>query len=107
MRRPNLHPGYPSTEQRVQKNLLLFHRHQKAYDTVWRKGLWKCLWDKGIRGKMWRVLKDFYRATRCKIRVGKGLTEEFSVEKGVKQGAVLSPILFSIFINTLVEKLGD
>ena len=24
---------------------------KKAYDTVWRKGLWKCLWDKGIRGK--------------------------------------------------------
>ena len=56
---------------------------------------------------MWRVLKDFYRATRCKIRVGKGLTEEFSVEKEVKQGAVLSPILFSIFINTLVERLGE
>ena len=81
---------------------------KKAYDTVWRKGLWKCLWDKGIRGKMWRVLKDFYRATRCKIRVGKGVTEEFSVEKGVKQGgAVLSPLLFSIFINTLVAELGE
>ena len=40
---------------------------KKAYDTVWRKGLWKCLWDKGIRGKMWRVINDFYRASRCKI----------------------------------------
>ena len=35
------------------------------------------------------------------------MTEEFSVEKGVKQWAILSPILFSIFINTLVEKLGE
>ena len=27
---------------------------KKAYDTVWRQGLWKRLWDEGVRGKMWR-----------------------------------------------------
>ncbi len=25
---------------------------KKAYDTVWRQGLWKRLWDEGVRGKM-------------------------------------------------------
>ena len=31
---------------------------QKAYDTVWRNGLWKKLWETGIRGKMWRMVKN-------------------------------------------------
>ena len=28
---------------------------QKAYDTVWRDGLWLKLWDMGAKGKMWHV----------------------------------------------------
>ena len=30
---------------------------QKAYDMVWRDGLWLKLWDTGVKGKMWRVVK--------------------------------------------------
>ena len=30
---------------------------QKAYDAVSRNGLWKKLWEIGIRGKMWRRIK--------------------------------------------------
>ena len=38
---------------------------KKAFDTVWRDGLWKRLWDIGIRGKMWRVLRGIYKDPRC------------------------------------------
>ena len=31
---------------------------QKAYDTVWRNGLWGKLSEIGIRGKMWRMMKN-------------------------------------------------
>ncbi|CAB1107046.1 unnamed protein product [Ectocarpus sp. CCAP 1310/34] len=31
---------------------------KKAYDTVWRNGLWKQLSKYGIKGKMWRVLNE-------------------------------------------------
>ena len=30
---------------------------QKAYDTVWRNGLWLKLWEHGVQGKTWRVIK--------------------------------------------------
>merc|ERR1719273_111544 len=80
---------------------------KKAYDTVWRTGLWHRLWKKGIKGKMWKTLKNFYRKTITRIRINGVMTEEFVTEKGVKQGGVLSPILFSIYRNELIEELKD
>merc|ERR1712083_521272 len=80
---------------------------KKAYDTVWRIGLWHRLWKKGIRGKMWKTLKNFYRETWTRIKINGKMTKEFKTDKGVKQGGVLSPILFSIYINKLIEKLRE
>ena len=39
------------------KTYAFFLDVQKAYDTVWRNGLWVRLWDLGVRGRMWRVIK--------------------------------------------------
>ena len=39
------------------KTYAFFLDVQKAYDTVWRNGLWVKLWDLGVRGRMWRVIK--------------------------------------------------
>ena len=43
---------------------------RKAYDTVFREGLWKRLIDKGVGGKMWRVVKNLYSGELCEIRGG-------------------------------------
>ena len=72
---------------------------------MWRDGLWKTLWDTGIRGKMWRIIRNMYRNTQSCILVGKEKSEFFNIEGGVRQGCVLSPILFSIFINRLAKHL--
>ena len=32
---------------------------QKAFDTVWHDGLWFRLWELGVRGRMWRVIKMY------------------------------------------------
>ena len=65
---------------------------KKAYDRVWRDGLWKALFEEGIRGKMWRVLKSLYKSTLSKILLGQDETEYFEIEAGVRQGCVLSPL---------------
>ena len=80
---------------------------RKAYDRVWRNGLWKRLWDEGIRGKMWRVCKKLYENTQSCVQVGNERTDFFDVEVGVRQGCGLSPILFSIFINTLAKEIAQ
>ena len=39
------------------KTFSFFLDIQKAYDSVWRNGLWLKLWNMGVKGKMWRVIK--------------------------------------------------
>ena len=67
---------------------------QKAYDTVWRDGLWLKLWDLGVKGRMWRVIKKMYEVSRSAMLLEGKKSTMFTLEQGVAQGCSLSPILF-------------
>ena len=63
----------------------------------------------GVRGKVWRVIKQMYEFSRSAVFLEGEKSDAFSLEQGVAQGCSLSPILFSVFINDLlidVEKAG-
>ena len=79
----------------------------KAYDTVWRDGLWVKLWDMGVKGRMWHVIKNMYEASRSAILLEGEKSAAFRVEQGVAQGCSLSPILFSVFINGLLKDVEE
>ena len=55
---------------------------------------------------MWRVVRNIYRNTDNCVLAGDEKTEYFGVEAGVRQGCVLSPLLFSIYINVLAEEIN-
>ena len=78
----------------------------KAYDRVWRDGLWFQLLESGIKGKMWRVLKNIYKTVESCILLGDKRTDFFQVEVGLRQGCLLSPLLFDIFINELGKEVN-
>ena len=80
---------------------------KKAYDTVWRDGLWKRLWEEGVRGKMWRMIKAMYRTVQSSVLVDGEQTEMFELNTGLRQGCVLSPVLFSFFINGLAREIKE
>jgi len=80
---------------------------KKAFDRVFRGGLWVRLWAEGIKGKMSRVLKNLMRKVESCVRINGELSEWIKLETGVRQGCVLSPLLYALFINGLVKKLRD
>ena len=76
---------------------------RKAYDTVFREGLWESLLVKQIGGKMWRVIKNMYSEVASCVRLGEERTDWFRLEVGLRQGC----ILFSVFIDRLAEEVKE
>ena len=72
----------------------------KAYDTVCCDSLWVKLWDMGVKGRMWRVIKGMYEASRSVILLEGEKSATFRLELSVAQGCSLFPILISVFIMT-------
>ena len=64
---------------------------RKVYDTVWREGMWVKLWDMGVKGRMWRVIKNMYKASRSAILL-----------EGKKSAA-----LSAVFINGLLKDVEE
>ena len=47
------------------------------------------LWDEGVRGKMWRVIREMYRTVQSSVLVDGEQTEMFELNMGVRQGCVI------------------
>jgi len=77
----------------------------KAFDYVERITVWAKFIKLGIRGKMWTVLKSIYSHVKSRVRFNNNLGNEFSCFLGVRQGESLSPFLFAMFLNDIIEHL--
>ena len=76
---------------------------RKAYDSVWRNGLFYKLMKLGISKTFLTVICKMYQNIRSCVKTSQGLTNYFESFIGVKQGCNLSPNLFNIFINDIPE----
>ena len=74
---------------------------RKAFDTVWRTGLWKKLINSGIKGKIFSVIYNMYNNIKSCVQYNSEQSDFFPCLTGVRQGENLSPFLFSIFLNDL------
>ena len=80
---------------------------KKAFDWVDRDILNYKLLSVGINGKIYEAIKQLYRQTTSCIKLNSSTTEWFDVKSGVRQGDSLSPTLFNIYINDLVNELNS
>ena len=55
----------------------------------------------------WRFLFKWYKNMRAFIRMGDKVGNYFKIGKGTRQGSLISPLLFNVFINDLLLDLKD
>ena len=75
----------------------------KAFDKINHRTLFKNLSERGVPVYILRILIYWYHNT-C-IRYGDLLSTKFKVTNGVRQGGILSPYLFNVYVDELSEQL--
>jgi len=83
---------------------LAFLDFKKVYDSVPIYNILTKLSNIGIRDKCLRFIKNLNLTSKAHASHYGCLSEEFPIHRGVRQGCLLSPILFNIFIDNLLDK---
>ena len=78
----------------------------KAFDNLPRSLLFEKLAKAGITGKFYEILKNMYQDDMICIKLNDSISPLIETLKGVRQGCVLSPTLFNIFMSDLPNKLS-
>lgn len=50
------------------------------------------------------MIKSLYKRSKIKIKIGGKVSEEFMVLKGLRQGCCISPTLFRIYVDTILDQ---
>ena len=74
---------------------------KKAFDSINLHNIWYKLFKQGLNGKKLQLIKYMYNNVKPCVRGCNSLSEYFNCEVGLKQGEVMSPSLFSLFIEDL------
>lgn len=80
---------------------------KSAFDTISRRALIFKLLQSGIGGNFLSVLENIYSDVNYSIKVDNTFSDSISSRVGVKQGCVLSPLLFNLFLSDLPDIFDD
>ena len=88
-----------------EKHLLLFIDYAKAFDCVVCNKLWKILKEMAIPDHLTCLLRNLYAGQEATVRTGHG-TSWFQIGKGVCQCCILSPCLFNLYAEYIMQNDG-
>ena len=76
----------------------------KALDSINRNALWKVLRHSyNLPSKIINIIKAFHEETQGVVRYEGQTSKEFPIRSGVKQGDILSPLLFNLYLNAIIN----
>jgi retron-type reverse transcriptase len=78
----------------------------KAFDNERYTTLFEKLNDLGLPKYYLELIKAIYLNQNVRVKYGASFSEKWSIKCGVRQGGILSPLLFNVYINELINKLS-
>ena len=85
-----------------QKNIC-FIDYAKAFDCVDHNKLWKIVKEMGIPDHLTCLLRNLYACQEATVRIGHGTMDWFQIGKGVSQRYILSPCLFNLYAEYIMQ----
>jgi hypothetical protein len=79
----------------------------KAFDTIPHSALTPCLARKGVPAPIIKLVNDMYQDNKTTIRANGKMGVEIKILRGVKQGDPLSPLLFNLCLEPLLEAIEE
>ena len=92
------------SEQRRLPLHMAFVDLKKAFDSVDRGALWQVLRVYGLHEHLIKLIISLHSGTQAAVRLNGTLGPWFDVTRGVRQGCVLAPLLFNVFIDFVVRQ---
>ena len=92
------------------KNKSLFVAYmglEKAYDRIDRDAMWRVLSMYEINGKLLKVVQSLYERSETCVRVCREEGEWFRVDVGLRQGCVMTPWLFNVFMDGVMKEVRE
>ena len=77
---------------------------KKAFDRVWKDGLYNAIKRYNIGNKLPNIISAVYKDTSKAVVTHEGVAEWFLTIVGVRQGCLLSPVLFNIFLKRILQE---
>ena len=99
--------GLDRVMKKQKRRIVAFLDIAKAYDSVPRSILWSKCKRMKIGNEVIEMLKELFDRNRSRIKVNDKISSRLPHPAGVLQGSILSPLLYSIFINDLPIELSD
>ena len=94
-------------ETEFQKNIYVcFIDYAIVFDCVDYNKLWKILREMGISDHLTCLLRTLYAGLESTVRTGHGIMDWFQIGIGLHQGCLLSPCLFNLYAEYIMETLG-
>ncbi|ETO34648.1 hypothetical protein RFI_02441 [Reticulomyxa filosa] len=78
---------------------------QKAFDNVWIPGLLTKLYESGIKGKTFCLIKHILEESKVIVESNGLCSNEIAIGRGTGQGFATSATFFNIYINDLIEQI--
>ena len=83
-----------------------FIDHTKAFDCVDLNKLWKILQETRIPYHLTNLLRNLYVGQRKTVKARHGTMDWFQIGKGLCKGCILSPCLFNLYAEYIMQTPG-